>query len=48
MYTFMMLAFVFTFSVMQKAPHVNKLRNLVLRKQRVDFFQLSLVLFIQY
>lgn len=41
---FLILAFVFKFSVMQKKPHLKKLRSVVIMKQAVGFFQLSLVL----
>jgi len=35
-------------SIIQKWPHVNKQRNLVLMNQKMDYIQLSLVLFLQY
>lgn len=47
-FAFLMLAFVFKFGIMQKMPHLKKLRTLVLMKQMVGFFQLSLVLLVQY
>lgn len=46
-FAFMMLAFVFKFSVMQKMPHLKKLGSPVLMKQMGGFFQLSLVLLVQ-
>lgn len=47
-FAFVMLAFVFEFSIMRKMPHLKKLRSLVLMKEMVGFFQLSLVLLVQY
>lgn len=47
-FAFVMLAFVFKFSIMRKMPHLKKLRSLVLMKEVVGFFQLSLLLLVQY
>lgn len=47
-FAFLMLAFVFHFSIMKQMPHLKKLRTLFLMKQMMGFFQLSLVLLVQY
>lgn len=47
-FAFTMLAFVFKLSIVQKMRHLKKSKSLVVVKQAVGFFQLSLVLLVRY
>lgn len=47
-FAFTMVAFVFKLSLVQNMPHLKKSKSLVVMKQAVGFFQLSLVLLVRY